>query len=306
LARCEAAVRDCLRATFGEPRLLELQGEARRWPAREHLRQARILLDWSCCLLQRHCAASAQARHEAAPIDLHCWADASPASGFEAFASVCSTALRSAEGLQVGPKRLMPLVYLGFGHQALADKVFAFLHGLFLEVGPDLARLRWRLSRIRSWTTDMGVESGLADAQDLLPSFLDAIGSGIVAEQASHLFPRAVHQPGWHHVWDTILRDALSALSWWPDWLRLCRPVVKFMRVASYREVVLTLARDAGFDPRVVVHPPPPPQLCPLALGDSGRGDRLASVGHGGAAGGVVPRRLRAAHTAGSRPQGRH
>ena len=140
---------------------------------------------------------------------------------------------------------------------SLAHKVYSFLHVLFLECGPDIGLLRWRLSRIRGWCTDWGVESQVANTPDLLPDFLVAIGCRLMVAKETHLFPRAVWMPGWHHHWDNIVKHALSALPWWAMWLKELKTVVKFMRVESYRTELASQAKRGGFDARFTNLTPP-------------------------------------------------
>ena len=153
--------------------------------------------------------------------------------------------------------RKLPVTYLGFGHMSLTHKVYSFLHVLFLECGPDIGLLRWRLSRIRGWCTDWGVEAQVANTPDLLPDFLAAIGCPLRVARETYLFPRAVWMPGWHHHWDNIVKHALSALPWWAVWLKELKTVVKFMRVESYRTELATQAKRCGFDHRFTNLTPP-------------------------------------------------
>jgi hypothetical protein len=80
-------------------------------------------------------------------------------------------------------------VDLGFGHQGLADKLLSYRHVVFQEVGPTRRGCAGTLSRARYWTTDFGVEAGIADAQDVLPEFLEALHCGLRVERGAKLLP---------------------------------------------------------------------------------------------------------------------
>lgn len=69
-------------------------------------------------------------------------------------------------------ERLMPLTY----HGGEGYSLFAFLWGCFLECGPDLEALLWRLLRMRGWRTDIGMGSSIIDAHDAFPTFVAAVG----------------------------------------------------------------------------------------------------------------------------------
>ena len=81
---------------------------------------------------------------------------------------------------------------------------FPFFWKLFLESGPNVGLLRWRLRATRGFVTDFGTESHLADAQDCLQEFLESTGSTLRVEPERYLFPLALYFTGWHHVWDHI------------------------------------------------------------------------------------------------------
>ena len=106
-------------------------------------------------------------------------------------------------------------MYLGYGHTSTTDKVFAFLWCCFLEACRDVSLLRFRLGRIRSLTTDWGIESAMCDAKDLLPCFLAGVGIIVPPYQRpvqtlDWLFPRALWCPGWHNIWDGVIKDTLQ------------------------------------------------------------------------------------------------
>ena len=99
-------------------------------------------------LLSRHFWA--QRCREECPLHVYVIMDGSPASGFEAFVAVEQVVMPDG----TVHERRLPVLYLGFGHQDLKAKVYAWLWQTFLEVGPDAEVFRHKLSwtHVRSGT----------------------------------------------------------------------------------------------------------------------------------------------------------
>ena len=72
---------------------------------------------------------------------------------------------------------LRPVINLGTGHRNVIRKCFALLWMLCLIVGPDIAKLRAVLSRIRSLTTDLGGEFKMINLSEMVLPFLRSIGA---------------------------------------------------------------------------------------------------------------------------------
>ena len=191
-------------------------------------------------------------RFESVAFNLYMFADGSPASGFEAF--ICIEQMFSDGGFD---SRILPVVYLGYGFQSLADKLFAFLWTVYLEIGPFPTLIRKRLHRIRGWTTDWGTESGICNTADVLPSFLRVIGYQHPVPPQLYMFPRALRMPGWHHLWDGIAKDAFASLPWFAEWLVGLKSIDKFFRVSSYRQIMVVAAAKAGYDSKFLKGTPP-------------------------------------------------
>ena len=137
-------------------------------PGSMQLYRARIMLDLSMmCMFRDTLTLYMTWGLNAAWAYLFC--DGSPASGFESFACVETLFFTKPSPLVVHHK--LPMTYLGYGHMRLQDKIFSLLWAYWLECGGDVSRMRWRLSIVRAICTDQGVESGLADAPDMLPFF---------------------------------------------------------------------------------------------------------------------------------------
>ena len=102
-------------------------------------------------------------------------------------------------------RRLAPLINLARDNLDHAGKTVGLVWQVFLLVGPDYASVRDFLNRVRSLTTDMGVERLLADMPDFLPDFYAAIDPAFSKHSVahrSHMFPAAMQVAGWCHMWD--------------------------------------------------------------------------------------------------------
>ena len=131
---------------------------------------------------------------------------------------------------------------------SLTHNVFAFLWALFLECGPNIPLLRYRLSSISAFCTDWGTESAICDVVDMLPEFMATLGFTEPVPKMRWLFPNAFWVPGWHRLIDSVSKDATERLSFYPDWLTKVRALVKFLRIDAYRQVVADRAEALGWE----------------------------------------------------------
>jgi hypothetical protein len=250
LSKAGTALDEHLEASFPAEVVESLKAEAIKPPSKDFLRRARPRFDITMMLMRRHLLRQWMSLN--VPVWFYVLADASRSCGFEAFNIVEST-LKQGELTW----RLCPLTYLGVGFTTLADKVFNFLWVAFLEVGPDAALMRWRLSRIAGFCTDRGTEAGMCDVRDILPEFFQAIGCAVFVERLDFLFPNAIWIPGWHHLWDNLIMTVLSKLSFFPLWLSKLRKLVNFLRIDTYRETLRMRATSHDLDPRVLIKKAP-------------------------------------------------
>jgi len=129
------------------------------------IKRARVRLEITCMLLKRfdyEAAARSFLYHTLGY-------DASPQKGLETFA-VHEETCTDIDNFDIEGE-LLNLTCLGSGHQALPDKVMRVLWVLWLRAGPSLQMVRLFLYRTRILVSDMGVESGIADAPDYLHIF---------------------------------------------------------------------------------------------------------------------------------------
>ena len=179
--------------------------------------------------------------------------DGSPSSGFEAL-----MAYENSDGYYHWNRHLI-VTYLGFGFMGLTAKIFSLLWKLFLETGPDLSLLRWKLSRIRGFCTDQGTEAGIADCRDMLPEFLQYIGSSLasICIREEFLFPLCFWCIGWHHMFDNAANDCFENLYFWPMLLKAIKAIIGILRIHYYRKVIAAQLKTNGHDERFLRHPPP-------------------------------------------------
>jgi len=54
----------------------------------------------------------------------------------------------------------------------------------------------------------------------------------------SRLYRNAIWVPGWHHIWDNLLKDSCRRQPWWKEFLKVLKNVVKWFRVDSHKQAV--------------------------------------------------------------------
>ena len=160
-----------------------------------------------------------------AGLDLHTviGVDASDQVGLKIFGGTLDTMVAGNIG---GLRSLkLPLTTFGHGFARLIDKVMTVLWVIWLLAGPTEIQMRQFLFSVVASVTDFGTESGICDFPDVLPMFFVWLQSGLdeaskcIVDKTKYLFPRAFYFPGWNHLWDNLLKDALMRLPFFPDWL---------------------------------------------------------------------------------------
>ena len=89
-----------------------------------------------------------------------------------------------------------------------------FFWVIVLFVGPSYCALREVLARIASITTDMDVESGIADISDCLIPLCQFVGIAVPRGAAVQrwLLPNPMCVPGWKHRADSIIQRVLNRM----------------------------------------------------------------------------------------------
>lgn len=104
---------------------------------------------------------------------------------------------------------------------------------LWLIYGPSYRTMRDVLSSVRWVLTDFGTESSLHEAEDSLCAFYRYLkGEEVppIQRGLAFLLPNAMLQPGWHHLWDNILKLVVNSLDWAPGWIAGMKAVIQFVQ----------------------------------------------------------------------------
>ncbi len=92
------------------------------------------------------------------------------------------------------------------------------------------------------------VESYIAELPDLIPAFMAWLSSQPIPalDVRSKLFPKAMFFPGWHHLWDNLLKSTCYEFPWFPGFLELLKGMVKVCRLVIHKDVIVAhlLAKD--------------------------------------------------------------
>ena len=144
---------------------------------------------------------------------------------------------------------LLPCLAVGPNFMDTLGKTMSLLWQIFLIAGPRFDHIRSFLWRVRSITTDMGVERNIVDIRDVLKEFFWLVDHTFDVSAYSDeewLWPNAWQIPGWKHAWDLLLQKALNCLAWFPLWLKRFKAIVGFMRVEAYMTTLLRSLRNSG------------------------------------------------------------
>ena len=212
----------------------------------ELLRRARVRLDCTAMLLFRALWYDLMAGDAAQQTYVYLFTDASPQwRGLELFASSFDM---MCEGRLL--RKMLPMVSLRKEFMDSVGKCMAMLWQIFLMTGPTYGMVKAFCSRVRSITTDQGVERMLANFPCVLPDFFQGLVDGKYQPpqepRLAMLFPKAVSMPGWMHMWDLVIRRGLCTPRYFPKWLVGLKAVVAFMRKSTYIEALARSLRQKG------------------------------------------------------------
>lgn len=214
----------------------------------ELLRLARVRIDCAAMLLNRRLWSAMCESSGADRLSVHLFTDASPQwRGLEMYAS----SLEIYDGDRI-VRKLLPMVILDKSFMDASGETLAILWQLYLVVGGNVQWFLLFLSRVRSITTDKGVERKIADIPGVAEEFFKLIDpSGKFPTESSggwaeHMFPRALAMPGWMHMRDLVLRRGLCSLPALPDWLAGLKAVVSFLRSTTNLAIFTRRLRHRG------------------------------------------------------------
>lgn len=212
----------------------------------EVLRKSRVRMDLVAMLMFRRFWSSLVGTVGHERLSIYLYADASPQwRGLELYAS----SFEVFDG-KVYQRRLLPMISLDRSFQDAAGKCLALLWQVFLVVGPSFEMVRLFCSRVRSITTDQGVERLLVDYPAFLGKFFALVDPAYKPpddmDDSTWLFPQAVAIPGWMHLWDLEIRRGLSGLRFFPKWVRGLKALVSFLRNSQHTTLITRGLRKKG------------------------------------------------------------
>ena len=151
----------------------------------------------------------------------HLFSDGSPVTGSEIQGMVLQLAMADLTFITV----ILPGVCLHYGAKSVLDKALAFMHAIYLILGPDGELMKWFVGKIKTITTDMGTEIRILDTPDIIYAYLQRL-KGIPMESlvgavdaTSRLFCNAVRIPGWSHTFGNLMEAACKYVDRWPELL---------------------------------------------------------------------------------------
>ena len=165
------------------------------------------------------------------------YSDASPVTGCELQGMVCEVCRRDGSVR----KLTLPGSSLSYGQYNSIAKTIAFVWAVWLCFGPDWAAMSYFFSRVRSITTDNGVEMHTIEMPDILMAFMHWLAGVPLQDCAQYidystrLFRNALRVTGWSHGLGNIMRDVAGKCSRWPKVLDDIRALCTFFRNESWR-----------------------------------------------------------------------
>ena len=176
----------------------------------------------------------------------HLFSDGSPVTGSEIQGMVLQLAMADLTFITV----ILPGVCLHYGAKSVLDKALAFMHAIYLILGPDGELMKWFVGKIKTITTDMGTEIRILDTPDIIYAYLQRL-KGIPMESlvgavdaTSRLFCNAVRIPGWSHTFGNLMEAACKYVDRWPELLDSMRTLARFFRYKPWRQHVRAKLRD--------------------------------------------------------------
>ena len=203
-----------------------------RWTLQRAIARADVV---SCSLTRRQFRAW---RKDDMIKSIHIYSDASPVVGFELQGMVLDVVLRDGSMTRF----ILPGSTLAYGHQDTFAKGVALVWAMWLIAGPTEADLEYVCSKVRSLTTDFGVEVHLLEMPDITRALIAWIGGKSLHQVApmvqheSRMFSRALRMAGWSHTLGNIMKAVALGFDQWPVYQNHLRALVHFFHVPTYRQ----------------------------------------------------------------------
>ena len=136
---------------------------------------------------------------------------------------------------------------LAYGFTGSMSKSVAFLHALWLVAGPEAEMVRWICGKVRSMTTDFGVEMHLLEALDVVDAFIVHLNGAPLDRfvalmiHGTRMWPRALRIAGWSHTLGGAMKTAADTFPRWPVYLKHERALCKFYKNVTYRKHIVRM-----------------------------------------------------------------
>jgi len=169
---------------------------------------------------------------------VHVYSDGSPVTGVELQGQAVDLFLKSG----ALHRRTLPGSELSYGMCGCANKCVALAWGFFLTIGPEIEKLVYIFSKVKSCTTDGGTEVNLVVTPNFLKAFYRWLGGAPlqdlkdVVERNLRLMPESIRIIGMGHTTGGMMKSVCAILGDWNERLDGIRCMVKFYRNATYRQ----------------------------------------------------------------------
>lgn len=144
---------------------------------------------------------------------------------------------------------------MAYNHVDWIAKAMALIWATFLCIGGDLVTLSFFWSKVRSITTDYGVELSCQMIVDVLPAFLLRVSGRVqlatcvkFINAGSRLMRNCLRIGGWSHSLSHVMESACKTVASWPDKLSKMRCLCRVWRNTSYRKHLSKKAFGGGVE----------------------------------------------------------
>ena len=213
-------------------------------PKRASIQRSLARADIVACLITRR--QFKQCRLEDLIKSIHIFSDASPVVGVEMQGNILEIVFKDGSVLQL----VLPGSTLAYGHTGTWDKGVVLVWGLWLVAGPEEGALAYVCSKVRSLTTDFGVEVHLLEMPDIVKAFMASISGRPhhllqpLIDTQSRLFPHALRIAGWSHALGNIMKEVAESSVEWPKYISYMRALIRFFKNTSYRDHIAACFPD--------------------------------------------------------------
>ena len=172
---------------------------------------------------------------------INVYSDASPVVGAELQGMIIDV------NMSDGPREriVLPGSTLAYGFASSMNKGIAMVHALWLVGGPSADDLRWICGKVRSFTTDFGVEMHLLEAPDMVDAFMAHLNCTpfcrlkALVKHDVRLWARSLRIAGWSHTLGNIMKTAAETFPKWPLYLQHERRLCKFYKNVTHRRHIV-------------------------------------------------------------------